>query len=40
VPTVVYATSGEIVDGKVSDAVRERLERALGEAAVVAAGRD
>ena len=39
VPTVVYATSGEIVDGKVSDAVRERLVRALDEAALVAAGR-
>jgi len=39
VPTVVYATSGEIVDGKVSDAVRERLERALAEAAVVASSR-
>jgi FMN reductase len=39
VPTVVYATSGEIVDGKVSDAVRERLVKALDEAALVAAGR-
>ena len=39
VPTVVYATSGEIVDGKVSDAVSERLVKALDEAALVAAGR-
>ena len=39
VPTVVYATYGEIVDGKVSDAVRERLVKALDEAALVAAGR-
>ena len=38
-PTVVYATSGEIVDGQVSDAVRERLVRALDEAALLAAGR-
>jgi FMN reductase len=39
VPTVVYATSGEVIDGKVSDAVRERLVKALDEAALVAAGR-
>jgi hypothetical protein len=36
VPTVVYATSGDVVDGKVGDAVRERLARALDEAAKVA----
>ncbi len=39
VPTVVYATSGDVVDGQVSDAVRERLARALDEAALVAAAR-
>jgi FMN reductase len=39
VPTVVYATSGDVVDGQVGDAVRERLARALDEAALVAAGR-
>jgi FMN reductase len=37
VPTVVYATSADVVDGKVGEAVRERLARALDEAAAVAA---
>jgi FMN reductase len=40
VPTVVYATSGDIVDGVVGEPVRARLARALEEAAVVAAARD
>lgn len=39
VPTVVYATSGDVVDGQVGDAVRERLARALDEAALVASAR-
>jgi FMN reductase len=38
VPTVVYATSGDVVDGVVGEAVRERLARALDEARIVAAG--
>jgi FMN reductase len=38
VPTVVYATSGDVVDGVVGEAVRERLAKALAEAAIVAAG--
>jgi FMN reductase len=36
VPTVVYATPGDVVDGVVGAAVRERLTRALAEAASVA----
>jgi len=35
-PTVVYALSADIVDGTVSDDVRDRLGRALDEAARVA----
>jgi FMN reductase len=35
VPTVVYALSADIVDGKVSDDVRDRLTKALAEAARV-----
>jgi FMN reductase len=35
VPTVVYATSADIVDGVVSAEVRDHLARALGEAARV-----
>jgi hypothetical protein len=38
VPTVVYATSGDVVEGVVGEAVRERLAKALAEAATVAAG--
>jgi FMN reductase len=38
VPTVVYATSGDVVDGMVGEAVRARLARALDEARIVAAG--
>jgi FMN reductase len=38
VPTVVYATSADVVDGELSASVRDRLVRALGEAAAVAAG--
>lgn len=37
VPTVVYATSGDVVEGRLSQAVRDRLVRALQEAAAVAA---
>jgi FMN reductase len=36
VPTVVYATTADVVDGVVGDAVRDRLARALDEAALVA----
>jgi FMN reductase len=36
VPTVVYATSADIVDGKVSAQTIDRLRRALAEAAMVA----
>lgn len=35
VPTVVYATPDDIVDGKVSDELRDRLSQALDEAARV-----
>jgi NAD(P)H-dependent FMN reductase len=35
VPTVVYATSGDVVDGVVGDPVRERLTQALAEAAMI-----
>ena len=35
VPTVVYALSADIVDGKVSDDVHDRLAKALAEAARV-----
>jgi hypothetical protein len=38
VPTVVYATSDDIVDGKVGDEMLDRLRRALGEAAAVTRG--
>jgi len=38
VPTVVYATSADIVDGVVSAEVRDRLARALDEAARVTGG--
>ena len=38
VPTVVYATSADIVDGVVSAEVRDRLTRALDEAARVTGG--
>ncbi|HEY8547253.1 MAG TPA: NAD(P)H-dependent oxidoreductase [Acidimicrobiales bacterium] len=37
VPTVVYATSADIVDGKVSAEIQARLEQALTEAASVTA---
>ena len=36
VPTVVYATSGDIVDGELSAPLRERLAKALAEAAALA----
>jgi hypothetical protein len=35
VPTVVYATPDDIVDGVVGPRVRDRLARALHEAAAV-----
>jgi FMN reductase len=38
VPTVVYATSADIVDGKVGADVLDRLRRALDEAAAVTRG--
>lgn len=38
VPTVVYATSTDIVDGKLAPELHDRLTRALSEAAIVAAG--
>jgi FMN reductase len=38
VPTVVYATSGDIVDGTLGDAVTTSLTRALAEARAVASG--
>lgn len=38
VPTVVYATPGDIVDGELGAGVEDRLVRALAEAAAVAAG--
>jgi FMN reductase len=38
VPTVVYATSADIVDGKVGDELLVRLRRALDEAAAVTRG--
>jgi FMN reductase len=36
VPTVVYATSADIVDGKVGDELETRLRQALAEAAAIA----
>jgi FMN reductase len=39
VPTVAYATSADIVDGQVSDELRDRLAKALDEAALVTAHR-
>jgi len=38
VPTVVYATSADIVDGVLSPTLRDRLARALAEAAAVSDG--
>ena len=38
VPTVVYATSADIVDGELSLPVRERLAKAMAEAAALVGG--
>jgi FMN reductase len=39
VPTVVYATAADIVDGELAPGLHDRLTRALAEAALVANGR-